>query len=203
MNLNIKIIKSKIWILSLNEIIIYVSYVENALEFVDGPCDDENMVYLWKDGRIEPMFALELEDLEGELTEELAARMEINDQELVDKSNAYVAIIKETEGTIEAIDAEIKRLQARKKTLNNKVGWLKQTLQGAVILFGEIKTDLFKIGLRSSTAVNIINFDHLPKEYIKEKVDISADKVAIKAALKEGGLVPGAELIKNQNLSIR
>lgn len=60
-----------------------------------------------------------------------------------------------------------------------------------------------KISYRKSDSVNIENIDIIPKEFIKEKVEISADKTEIKKAIKNGHSVDGAILVTNLNMQIK
>jgi len=43
----------------------------------------------------------------------------------------------------------------------------------------------------------------IPKEFTTTKIEISPDKTAIKKAIKEGKIVPGAVLLQKQNLQIK
>lgn len=44
-------------------------------------------------------------------------------------------------------------------------------------------------------------FEHAPDEYIRQKVE--PDKTAIKAALKLGKVIPGAELVEKTNIQVK
>lgn len=54
-----------------------------------------------------------------------------------------------------------------------------------------------------SEATNIFDISLIPKEYIKVKTEEKPDKTAIKKAIKAGATVPGAELVRNVNLTIK
>ena len=84
--------------------------------------------------------ANQLED--GELSPELETALAINQSELQGKAVAYAYVIKDSEDTVSVIDAEIKRLQGLKKTEQNKVTRLKETISNAMELYGitEIKS---------------------------------------------------------------
>jgi hypothetical protein len=43
----------------------------------------------------------------------------------------------------------------------------------------------------------------LPKEYLKEKIEINPDKTAIKKALEQGEIIYGALLVTKSNLQIK
>ena len=55
------------------------------------------------------------EENEGELTEETAAELEIQEDNLLTKAENYISVIKIKEGLVQTVDQEIKRLQAIKK----------------------------------------------------------------------------------------
>ena len=81
----------------------------------------------------------QIEEAEGEITEEQSEQLEIAEGQLESKSIAYYSIIKKEEGTISSIDDEIKRLTAMKKRSNTLITNLKGRLLNAVNLFGDEK----------------------------------------------------------------
>lgn len=69
-------------------------------------------------------------------------------------------------------------------------------------LAGEgLETARIKYSYRKSTSVLIDNEDDLPEDYWK--IQATPDKTKLRDALKSGVLVPGAELVTNQNLQIK
>ena len=142
---------------------------------------------------------------EGELTPELEARLTINQDQLEAKGKGYGYIIKDIESEIDAIDIEIKRLTGMKKQRNNAVERLKTSLSDAMQLFeiSELKTPTLKINFRKSESVEVENIALLDKDYIKVVTTESADKTAIKEAIKNGVQVTGAVLKQNLNLQIK
>jgi hypothetical protein len=143
-------------------------------------------------------------DNEGELTEELETALMINQEQLEQKGKGYGYIIKDIEAEIDAIDVEIKRLSAMKKSRTNAVDKLKTSLSNAMQLFDilELKTPTLKINFRKSESVDV-DIPFLDKKYIKVVTTETADKIAIKAALKNGEQITGAALITNLNLQIK
>ena len=55
---------------------------------------------------------------------------------------------------------------------------------------------------RQSERVNILDADAIPKEYVKYKTTETPDKNAIKAAIKDGAVIPGAELETRLNMKV-
>lgn len=144
----------------------------------------------------------QVEEAEGEITEEINEQLEINESQLQSKSIAYLSVIKEKESFTMLIDEEIKRLQALKKKNDNLVKNLKNRLLNAVNLFGTFEIGFTKFGSRKSESVIIEDVNELPNEFKVKKLSIQADKMAIKKALKNGQKVKGCSIQVNNNLKI-
>ena len=98
-----------------------------------------------------------------------------------------------------AIDAEIKRLQDMKRVYVNRAESLKSYLRDNMIECGinKITWDTGSITLRKATqAVQVDDTDALPEKY--QRKTITADKAAIKAALKSGESIQGCSLVEGQ-----
>lgn len=100
------------------------------------------------------------------------------------------------------LDEEIKRLTERKRALGDKVKSLENYLadQMKVTEKEKVKTELFTIGFRKSTAVDVFDLDAVPDMY--KKVTVAPDKIELKKAL-DGEDIPGARIVTNYNLAIR
>jgi hypothetical protein len=147
--------------------------------------------------------ANQLED--GELSPELETALAINQSELQGKAVAYAYVIKDSEDTVSVIDAEIKRLQGLKKTEQNKVTRLKETISNAMDLYEitEIKTETLKLNFRRSEGVVGSN-DYLTDDLVtiipeQRKPNL----VAIKAAIKEGIEIEGYSIEERYSLQIK
>lgn len=149
------------------------------------------------------MIASQLE--EGELTAELEAMLVINQEHLQEKSINYTKVIKNLEADSGAIDAEIKRLKAMKDAKDKAIDRMKLAVRDAMLVSGidKIETNLFKLSLRRSEAVEVVNVDQLPLNLVTVKKTVSADKVKIKEAIKNGVTVEGAVLLENFTLQIK
>lgn len=149
------------------------------------------------------MIASQLE--EGELTAELEAMLVINQEHLQEKSINYAKVIKNIEADSDAIDAEIKRLKAMKDAKDKAIDRMKLAVRDAMLVSGidKIETSLFKLSLRRSEAVEVVNVDQLPLNLVTVKKTVSADKVKIKEAIKNGVTVEGAVLLENFTLQIK
>ena len=150
-----------------------------------------------------------IEDAGGEATDELLEELAISRENFAHKAEGYTRLILKWESEIDAAAAEIKRIQAIKKTKENSVARLKEMLLHALQVFGQedktgmkrYETPLFKLSTRKSQAVEIVDETELPDAFWVVKKEVS--KSAISAALKEGGEVPGAFLKENVSLQIK
>lgn len=139
----------------------------------------------------------------GELTPELEEALAVNAKNFQLKAASYATSIHKFDSLIEAADAEIKRITAIKKSAQGAKQCLKDTLAFAMDAFGYDKYDLglHKLSFRNSTAVSITDETHIPAEYII--VETKVDKMKLKEALKNGDVIPGAELVTNKSIQIR
>jgi hypothetical protein len=153
---------------------------------------------------VSDMQALENLDLEPE---QVADTMEGLQMALSDKAENIAALNESFTGNIELIDAQIKRLQAMKKTITTRQDQLKEYLRCNMIKSGISKIDCpyFKISLRKPVkSAQVDDVDLLPDEYVTVKTVISPDKNAIAEALKNGAEVNGASLVDGkQSLIIK
>lgn len=142
-----------------------------------------------------------IEENEGVLSEEQNEALEINEAELQEKAGNYIEFIGDRAAFIGRIDDEIKRLQALKKVNNNLVDRLKNSLLNAVNLFGAFEVGLHKIGTRKSEVL-VLDDDFITPDQFK-KIKVDTDKAAIKAAIKAGSTIEGAQIQTKLNISIK
>ena len=140
-----------------------------------------------------------------ELTPELEAALLINQDQLQAKAGNYAKVIANIQSDSDSIDAEIKRLKAMKDTKDRSISRLKEALRDAMLVSGidKIESSLFKLSLRRSEAVEVDVVEALPNAFQNVKNVVTADKVAIKEAIKRGENVMGARMIENFNLQIK
>lgn len=165
--------------------------------------------------RIESM----LEETGGELTPEIEEALNNNELALTDKVVNIRQIVTTVEASNDAIDAEIKRLQALKKSNTNAVKSLKNWILYVMRSQGinKIETPLFKLGFRTTKAVEIQDegellliggiagqIDRWQKQlpdYITLEAKVS--KSALKPHLEAGEDIYGAIIIENTSLTIK
>jgi hypothetical protein len=140
-----------------------------------------------------------------ELTLELEGMLVINQQELSHKSIDYAKVIRNKEADSDAIENEIKRLKAMKDANDRVVDRMKEAVRNAMLASGidKIESSLFKLSLRRSEAVEVVNIDQLPESLTVVKKTVSADKLKIKEQIKNGILVEGAVIVENFSLQIK
>jgi hypothetical protein len=123
------------------------------------------------------------------------------------KADGIAKINAMAEYDITALDSEIKRLTAKKKTIENGQKRLKDYLYINMSRLGipKIKTDLFTISIRKNPAKLIIdNPEEVPTTFltiIPEHTEIN--NAALKDALKTGEFVTGAHLENGESLQIK
>lgn len=144
-------------------------------------------------------------DIDEELFFETAMDIE---EDIHAKADGYAKVINGIDNSIDFLDNEIKRLQAKKKVLDNRKNNLKKSLQNAMELTGEVKfkTELFSFGIQKNPAslklADDIDITDIPDEYIKYS-DPEIDKAKVKDALKRGCSFDWAKLEQTESLRIR
>ena len=133
-------------------------------------------------------------DFEGDAFKDTLQALETSIQ---DKGKNIALVLEEWNGNTLVIDEQLKRLQARKKTINNKKTalkeWLKFNMESSGI--DKIESDLFTITLGKAPKNTLLIVDDenaIPMDY--KKVSYSVDKVSIKKAIKDGYEVKGCRL---------
>jgi len=144
----------------------------------------------------------EIESLEGEITHEIEQALIITENELQQKSIAYLEVIKQKESFNSLIDNEIKRLQQLKKVNGNIIDRLENNLLLAVRTFGAFTVGLQKFGTRKSSQVIVNDVNSLPEAFKVRKVTETADKMALKKAIEAGEKIEGVYILENLNLKI-
>ena len=92
-----------------------------------------------------------------------------------------------------------------KESKERAIDRLKNAVKNAMLVSSieKIELPLFKLSIRKSEAVEVDIVEALPKAFQNVKNVVTADKVAIKEAIKRGENVTGARLIENFNLQIK
>ena len=143
----------------------------------------------------------------GEMTDnsnQLAIWTEELTQDLKDKSTNVIAVVRNQELTIEALDNEIKRLQAMKDSIKKKLDKFKTYIKSAMLVnnIEKIETPLGNIKFTKSTSTEIYDESLIDSRFIEIVTTEKISKEKIMAGLKAGEEVQGARLVENKNLKI-
>jgi hypothetical protein len=156
----------------------------------------------------------------GELLDEdqFNAKFDEIQMALNDKIESSICFVKNLNAEVEAFKTEEKNLAQRRKVKENLAERIKNRIDtyikaqytdedGNVDTAGlnkyKMETPKMKLSYRKSESVNITDIDSVPKEYIKTKTEVSADKTNIKKAIKAGQHIDGAELVTNINMQVK
>lgn len=117
-----------------------------------------------------------------------------------------IGYIKSQEAEVDAIDAEIKRLQAIKRARENRLERVRKGYADFLTAIGKkkIETPRGCMTLSAPTATTVIDdIDKLPGAYKRATIKVDADKASIKQAIQGGHAVPGAHLEEKQSIRIK
>lgn len=130
----------------------------------------------------------------GEVLKELQDERDV-------KALSYAKLIRMLNAEVKEIKEEESRLKAMRTGLQNKIDWLKSTLEGVVQPGEKFKDMHASIYWMTTETLEVSNIDDLPQEFIKVTVEPMKD--AIKRAIKSGGLIHGVELVQKQALIVK
>ena len=139
----------------------------------------------------------DIEDVQEEITNALAK-----------KSNNIIGYYQDRKALIEAIDAQIKRLQEYKKAETNKLDRYKEYIKDNMEAMGidKIETGAGKLQIaKSPISVDIIDENLIPDEYKVIIAETKVDKKKIADNFKATGeIIPGVRInYNNTNLRIK
>lgn len=147
---------------------------------------------------------IELESLDLD-DKSIADTLEAVSGEFNDKAVAILKFTENMNGDIDCLSNEIKRLQERKKVIENRKAKLREYLLYNMEKSGvtKIECPFFTASIRKgSESVEIENGELLPDEYVTVEVVEKADKNAIKRDLRAGKEINGAKLVCGVNTII-
>jgi predicted metalloenzyme YecM len=146
----------------------------------------------------------ELQELvsDGEMTDEdLKDTFEGLEGQFNEKAVSLIQVVNNMESDTSEIDAEIDRLQARKKAINNKKDSLREYLRTNMEATGitSIKCPLFSITLANGRDIAVVDSEaDVPDEMIEVSVVQKPNKAEILKKLKAGEHVPGCRMEKTK-----
>lgn len=120
------------------------------------------------------------------------------------KFESICMVMKNLEAQASAYKAEIDRMTARKKTLENGIQRLKDSMMNYMLQSNDkkIEAGLFTVSVGMSKSVHVYDESALPERFLKPQPP-KIDKTAISNALKAGEEVEGATIAESPYVSIR
>lgn len=156
------------------------------------------------DQRINELITNSIDTETGEVSDGFIEKLDALNMERNQKIDNIMCLIKNLDSETTAFDNEVKRLAELKKSAKSRAESLKAYLTNYMEAGVEKFTSPHgKIGWRKSEKVIVQDVDALPEEFKKVKVDITADLVSLKKALKEDRKIDGVSLEEHQNIQIK
>ena len=120
------------------------------------------------------------------------------------------AFVLNTLATADMIDAHIKTMQAKKKSLTNNAERAKEALKQVMQVTGVLRVEsldkTFKAVLHKERdkSVDVFNEDIIPGDYMREiPATYTPDKMLMLKAMKEGFDIPGARIVAKDRLELK
>ena len=121
------------------------------------------------------------------------------------KAISVAKVIRNYEMSVLVLEEEIERLQDRRARMKKRMDGLKSYLLTQMQAVGvqRIDDEILPLSRRiNPPSVNVLDESSIPDLYFKEKVVRTLDKKSVAAAIKEGGSVPGAELVRTERVVV-
>lgn len=122
-----------------------------------------------------------------------------------DKGANYAVVIKESKATLDKYDAEIKRLQEKRKQIAKNQEHMKQFLLNSMNLAAIKKIETVRGSVRiykSPARMVVDDSERLPDKYFTIHEVKELNKPQLKDALKQGEKITGAHLEQGESLRI-
>lgn len=143
-------------------------------------------------------------DNADEVTEEMQQMADNLNVEIEEKCENYANMIKSLEADIDTYKNQEKVFNEKRKTIENKVKWLKQNLQASMEQTGrkKVKTKLFTVSLqKNAPSLEITDEKNIDDSYYV--VERKLNKRELLNDIKAGLIVDGVGIKQTESLRIR
>ena len=126
--------------------------------------------------------------------------------QLQDKAVSVAKFMQNLDATAKAIREAEQQMAKRRKAIENRAQWLRDYLKLNMEAAGitKIESPWFRLAIQKNPdAVEITDEALVPDIFKTEVVTVKIDKPAIKQALRDGAVIPGATLSQSTRLAIR
>lgn len=156
------------------------------------------------DQRINELIANSIDPETGEVSDGFIEKLDALNMERNEKIDNIMCLFKNLINDAAGWEAEEKRLSELKKSAKNRAESLKNYLSRYMEAGVEkFTSEHGKIGWKKSERVVVQDVDTLPEEFKKVKVEVKADLISLKNALKEDRKIDGVSLEEHQNIQIK
>lgn len=132
------------------------------------------------------------------IDEELFNSLEMERDEKIEN---LACLVKNLTADAEAFKVQKQTFAERQKKAEDSIERFKAEIS-ASLSCQRFSTDKVDISFRKTSSVHILEKEKIPEQYLKY-AEPTADKMAIKAAIKAGEVVPGAEIVEDKSMSIK
>lgn len=143
-------------------------------------------------------------DNADEITDEMQQMADNLNVEIEEKCENYANMIKSLEADIDTYKHQEKVFNEKRKTIENKVKWLKQNLQASMEQTGrkKVKTKLFTVSLqKNAPSLEITNEKSIDDSYYI--IERKLNKKELLSDIKEGLIIDGVGIKQTESLRIR
>lgn len=144
-----------------------------------------------------------MEEQQDEPNEQMETAIAAALEQHLRKVDSFAQFLTHLDSQADLADAEIKRLQARKRRLEQH----RERLAGYALRimdehdWTELSGETVDLRIkRNPPVVQILDADAVPAEFKTIRQEVTIDKNGIKARIKAGGTVPGAELTQTRKV---